>query len=184
MSDAARIQHLLAHQPGLKAQQIAAELGLERSRVVAVLHSLPGSVVTQDTAYRWWPKAAAPASQDAPPAPRTLLAALCRYYLECLSSESGSGVSLAASDTTAWVPLDELPFAGRNPDLFAGRAARKLVQKARRERGQLSLYIGYAIRLRGMRLRGNQEELRLDPVLLYPVEEDAADPAAPLRPAG
>ena len=39
MSDQERIQQLLLVKPGLKAQQIAAELGLEKSHVATALHA-------------------------------------------------------------------------------------------------------------------------------------------------
>src|SRR5215471_11585636 len=111
MSLGERIQELLSRQPGLKAQQIAAELGSERSQVVTILHGLSGSGVTQDSAYRWWPVAEdANAANGVAPAPRTFLSGLCRYYLECLSRESGSGISLAAAPGGEYVELKQLPF--------------------------------------------------------------------------
>src|SRR4051794_17774883 len=94
-----RIQHLLAQKPGLKAQQIASELGLERSQVVTSLHALLGAGVVQDNQYRWWPRARGAQGAGAAAAPRTLLANLCRYYLECLSRESGTAVSIPAEDS-------------------------------------------------------------------------------------
>src|SRR4051812_16672203 len=107
MSHTDRIQQLLLAKPGLKAQEIATELGLDRPQVAAALHAASG--VTQDSAYRWWPRA--PAAEPAP-APRTLLARLCRYYLECLARESGPSVSLHANaDGVDFVELDQLPFA-------------------------------------------------------------------------
>ena len=181
MSPVDRIQQLLTQKPGLKAQQIADELGLERSQVVAALHSLQGGEVTQDNAYRWWVKTTSQGS-GAPPAPRTFLANLCRYYLECLSRESGSGISIPAANAGDYVALSELPFARQRNDWATDRAAKKLVQKVRREQGQLTLYLGYAIRLRPLVVR-NEEEMRLEPVLLYPIEERTEEPGAPLRPA-
>ncbi|HEY1339401.1 MAG TPA: hypothetical protein VGF59_17935, partial [Bryobacteraceae bacterium] len=167
MSPKESIQELLAHKPGLKAQQIASELGLERSQVVAALHGDLGGAVTQDSAYRWWPKTRGSHSQ--PAAPRTLLANICRYYLECLARESGAGISIPAGDTAGYVELSGLPFGNQGP--WANeRAIRKLVQKVRRERGQLTLYVGYAIRLRSVAIR-NDEERRIEPVLLYPIED-------------
>src|SRR5690242_16084589 len=95
MSQMDRIQQLLIRQPGLKAQQIAKELGLDRAEVAAALHGVLGVEVTQDSAYRWWPKTREPlGSNGAATAPRTFLASLCRYYLECLARESGSGISI------------------------------------------------------------------------------------------
>jgi len=182
MSPADRIQELLARKPGLKAQQIADELALERSKVVAALHTLHGGEVTQDNAYRWWARSASPQESGAAPAPRTLLANLCRYYLECLSRESGSGVSIPA-DSSDYVPLGELPFIRPGHDLWAtDRAAKRLVQKVRKEQGQLTLYIGYAIRLRPLFVR-NHDEMRIEPILLYPVGERLDEPGAPIRPA-
>src|SRR5262249_28293115 len=139
MGDALRITKLLAEKPGLKVQQIASELGLERSEVVTTLHGLAGSGIVQDSQYRWWPKPE-PASGAAPAlAPRLFLASLCRYYLECLARESGAGVSLSADDG-GYVELAELPFAGLAHERLGGdRAVKRLVQKVRRERGQLTL---------------------------------------------
>ncbi|HYW45581.1 MAG TPA: AAA domain-containing protein [Bryobacteraceae bacterium] len=184
MSHADRIQQLLSRTPGLKAQQIAAELGLDRSQVVTLLHGLQGSGAVQDTAYRWWPKARGQAEDGARPPgqPRTFLASLCRYYLDCLSRESGSGISLPV-DGSDYVVLNELPFAHPGEEPSAGdRAIKKIVQKVRRERGQLTLYIGYALRLRSVISR-NEEEMRIEPVLLYPIEESPDELAGPLRPA-
>src|ERR1051326_4683639 len=107
MTPTEKIQHLLSHKPGLKAQQIANELGLDRSQVVATLHGVLEKEAVQDNAYRWWPKTQGPQASTQPAAPRTFLARLCRYYLDCLSRESGSGISIPAADTAGYVPLDE-----------------------------------------------------------------------------
>jgi very-short-patch-repair endonuclease len=182
MSTAERIQDLLSRKPGLKAQQIADELALERSQVMAALHALPSGEVTQDNAYRWFTRTPAASGSGVAPAPRSFLARLCRYYLECLSRESGSGISIPA-ESSDYVALSELPFARPGHDLWASdRATKKLVQKVRREHGQLTLYVGYAVRLRPLFVR-NQDEMRVEPVLLYPVEERLDEPGTPLRPA-
>ncbi len=182
MSHTDRIQQLLSHKPGLKAQQIANELGLDRSQVVTTLHALLGEV-TQDNAYRWWPKTRGPQGASIAPAQRTFLANLCRYYLECLSRESGAGISIPAANTGDYVVLNELPFAhpGNEPSV-TDRSVKRLVQKVRRERSQLTLYLGYAIRLRSVHLR-NQDEMRIEPVLLYPIEDTPEEPAEALRPS-
>ncbi len=183
MSQTDRIQQLLVQRPGLKAQQIAAELGLDRAQVVATLHGTLGGEVVQDSAYRWWPRAADPCGWNgAAPAPRTFLASLCRYYLECLSRESGAGVSIPVADEAEYVTLPELPFAAPHGLPESDRAVRKIIQKVRRERGQLTLYVGYALRLRSIVSRDSEEQ-RIEPVLLFPVEELPEDRAEPLRPA-
>src|SRR4051794_31042530 len=96
------------------------------------LHGLLGSEAVQDSGYRWWPKTRATEVPEAPPAGRTLLAKLCRYYLECLSRESGAAISIPAEDEARYLVLDELPFirhAGEIP--AADRAIRRLLQKVR-----------------------------------------------------
>jgi hypothetical protein len=182
MSDTERIQELLLRSPGLKAQQIAGELGLDKAEVAAALHRLPDGEVVQDSSYRWWPRTPQTHSGGAAPAPRTFLANLCRYYLECLARESGSGISLPAEVASGYVALQHLPFSWpQQESVETERAIRKIVQKTRRERGQLTLYIGYAVRLRSVVLE-HGDEMRIEPVLLYPLEE-SADERAPLRPS-
>src|ERR1017187_1255454 len=184
MSHTEKIQQLLSHKPGLKAQQIANELGLDRSQVATTLHTLLGGALVQDNAYRWWPKARGDlASNAVAPVPRTFLANLCRYYLECLARESGSAISIPADAAGVdYVVLTELPFASQGGGVSGtDRAVRKIVQKVRRERGQLALYIGYAVRVRSVRTK-DQQETRLEPVLLYPIEDTADDPGERLRP--
>jgi hypothetical protein len=173
MSHTDRIQQLLLEKPGLKAQQIAGELGLDRSEVAAALHRLAGGDFTQDSTYRWWPRAAA--AVDPTPASRSLIGRLCRYYLQCLARESGPAVSLPAAGADAgYVVLDHLPFVHAQPALV-DRAVKKLLRKVRQERGQLSLYIGYAIRLRPAPMR--PDEMRIEPALIYPIDETAESPA-------
>src|ERR1051325_1786415 len=153
MGHTERIKQLLEQHPGLKAHQIASELGLDRSHVAAALHQLTGGEFIQDSAYRWWPK-----TRELPEysnlAPGSFLARLCRYYLECLTRESGSGISIpAAAHGSDYAGLDELPFAQRgltSPD--SDRAIKKILRKVRQERGQIALYIGYAVRLRPVRM--------------------------------
>src|SRR5262245_41811848 len=104
MGSAEEIQKLLAVKPGLKAKQPAAELGLARPQVMATVHGFAGEVV-RDSACRWWPKTRRPRAEETAPGPRTLLASLCRYYLECLSRESGPAISVPAGETAAYALL-------------------------------------------------------------------------------
>jgi len=172
MSSTEQIERLLSARPGLKAQEIASELGLERPQVLAALHGLEG--VAQDNAYRWWPNAqAAVSASGAAAAPKTFLSRLCGYYLECLSRESGPSISIpAASEGNDYATLASLPLASGSP--APTQATRRIVRKVRRERGRLSLYIGYGIRLRSVGTR-NEDEIRIEPVLLYPLDLSSGD---------
>ncbi len=179
MSQADRIRQLVSDRPGLKAQQIAEELGLLRAQVVTALNGEMSAEVTEDNAYRWWPRTRPMAASQTAPAPRTFLANLCRYYLDCLSHESGSGVSIVAANGAEYVALNALPFAA---EPVLDRAAGKIVQRVRGERSQLTLYVGYALRLRTIQ-RGDEEEMRIEPILLYPVDEAPEGREETLRPA-
>ena len=53
MSPAKKIQQLLSQKPGLKAQQIASELGLDKSEVAAALYGSVEAEIVQDSSYRW-----------------------------------------------------------------------------------------------------------------------------------
>ncbi len=180
MTDAERIQRLISDRPGRKVQQIADALGLGKAEVTEMLYGRLGSDVIQDSAYLWWPR-----TREAPHpshSPQTLLNRVCRYYLDCLSRESGAGISLPASAQGAeYVALEALPFVSRPTTALGDRAVKKLAQKVRRERGQLALYVGYPVRVRRFIAR-NEEETRLDPVLLYPVPDKPDGPTWPIEP--
>lgn len=180
MNPTDRIRELLQRTPGLKAQQIATELGLEKSEVTAALHGFPGGEAVQDSSYRWWLRG--PGAEPPAAPPRTFLANICRYYLECLARESGTVVTIPAQSRSLYVALQHLPFSWpKQEPAETERAIRKIVQKTRRERGQLALYLGYAVRLRPVALE-NDDEMRIEPALLYPLEQ-GADEREPLRPA-
>jgi len=187
MSPAQKIQQLLSGKPGLKTQQIAAELGLDKSEVAEALYGSAEAEIVQDSTYRWWPTTRDPQAKDSSAPRHKLLGQLCRYYLDCLSRESGAGISLlAAAEDQEYVSLAEMPFArplavSVHATSATDRAARRLVQKVRREPGQLALYVGYGVRIRTVHSK-EHEETRLEPVLLYPIEE-TEDRSELLRPA-
>ena len=187
MSPAKKIQQLLSDKPGLKTQQIATELGLDKSEVAAALYGSAKGEIVQDSSYRWWPAVRGTRAKESPATRHKLLSQLCRYYLDCLSREGGSGFSIpAAAEDAEYVSLGELPFVrplavSVHAPSATDRAARRMVQKVRREPGQLALYVGYGVRVRTVHSR-DQEETRLEPVLLYPIEE-TEDHSELLRPA-
>jgi very-short-patch-repair endonuclease len=181
MSRNDRIQQLLAEKPGLKAQEIASELGLERAEVAAALHRLSPGEFAQDSAYRWWPRPGAPAGA---PAPEGLLPRLCRYYLDCLTRESGSGVSLPVEAAgIEYVALAEFPLAHPMSGAVQDRTIRRLIRRIRQERGRLDLFLGYALRVRPAPSR-DDSAMRVEPILIYGMEDSADCPLELLRPEG
>ena len=117
MSPTDRIRQLLSHKPGLKAQQIADELGLDRAEVVTTLHALlgddagPGSglpLVAEN------PRAARIERRRtcALPARRTLSwpASAATTWRSC-RAKAGPASAFRPSDAAGYVVLNELPFA-------------------------------------------------------------------------
>ena len=178
MGHTERIKQLLEQHPGLKAHQIASELGLDRSHVAAALHQLTGGEFIQDSAYRWWPKTREAAGVFQPGA----------------GIVSGASVPLLPGMPDAGKRLWHQHSRGRagyglrrpgrialrttGPHL-AGFRPRHQEDSAQSPPGAraIALYIGYAVRLRPVRM-ADQTEMRIEPVLLYPVEETLNDPLA------
>lgn len=50
------IFQIIRSSPGLKASEIARELGLKKTRVNSLLYGLLNDKVRQDAQYRWWPR--------------------------------------------------------------------------------------------------------------------------------
>lgn len=131
MSTEQRIVELLSQTPGLKARQIASQLGLDKRDVNSLLYGRLKSKLAQDKEYRWWPKDSRPTAKGKEPSSEkklnTPLARLSRYYLDCLSQDNDAGISAFASSRydLDYVPLAECPLLSDGDDyLFDGEAAR------------------------------------------------------------
>lgn len=182
MSNEQRILDVLRGSPGLKAKEIARQLGMEKKDVNSLLYSKLKSQLTQDKEYRWWPKGSQPRSSDAEPDEpeklNTPLARLSRYYLDCLSHDSETGVSVFASSKfdLDYVPLEECPLVADGGDsVFELEAAKKLLNKVRKDKSRLVIYLGFPVRLRHMRSRSGWEGFMVEPVFLFPYVADSSN---------
>ncbi len=184
MNNADRILNLLAQRPGLKAQEIAQQFGMERREVNSLLYGTLRARVVSDQNYRWSLRVPAQALQasrpETPERFETPLARLCRYYLECLSQESDVGVHVFASGRTLdYAPLEESPFSGEGSELFVSQGARSLWNRVRWARGGLALYLGYPVRLRYHQKAGGWEGFFLEPLLLFSLHPNPDRPNDP-----
>jgi len=173
------ILNLIRQHPGRKAAEIARDLGMDKTRVNALLYGSLKGQLRQDAQYRWWPitQAAATESQahTPPEMPQTPLAKLCAYYLDCISQELESGVSTFASSKydLDYAELTGNPFDGA-ANALKGESVQRIINQYRQKRHQLVLFIGYPTRLRLVKSRkSNWEGFMVEPVLLFPVEIDA-----------
>ncbi|MFX1487300.1 MAG: WYL domain-containing protein, partial [Promethearchaeota archaeon] len=182
-SNKVRISELLVARPGLKSREIAQELGIERTDVNSILYSELRNKFRQDREYKWWPKGLAITSQRETPkrveVPDSLLARLCRYYLDCLSQDREDGISVFATSNyqSDYVELEELPQLSRTmSSIFEYDPARQLLNRMRRDRGRLIMYVGYPVRLRWVQGRRGWEGFMVDPVCLFPLSQDPSHP--------
>jgi len=178
---AQKVLDLLQAKTGQKARDIATQLGLDRSEINSLLYgSLKGKVI-QDKSYRWWLKGAAEVERREPERPQKLdtpLARLCRYYLDCLNHDDQGGVSVFASSQfdLDYVELQMLPLVADAPDeIFTDEPVRKLLNKTKRDRSRLTLVLGYPVRLTKVRGRRGWEGFKVEPVLLFPYQDDPVD---------
>lgn len=175
---ALRVKELIQAKPGQKAKYIAAQLGMDRSEVNSVLYDTLRDQIIQDKSYRWWPKGTSGVEKREPEKPQKLdtkLARICRYYLDCLNHDDQGGLSVFASSRfdLDYVELDKLPLLSESPeDVFGAEAVRKLLNKTRQDRSRLMLVLGYPVRLAKIRGKNGWEGFVVEPILLFPFQED------------
>jgi AAA domain len=100
--------------------------------------------------------------------PVTDLARLCRYYLDCLARDADQGVTVAPADRAAYAELASMPLLSREPAVHDEPALELLGRIALDQTsiGQL----GYLMVLRSADGPGDKVSLRLEPILLWPMD--------------
>lgn len=171
------ILELLAGRDGLLAREIGDALGKEKRDINSALYgSLKGRVV-QDRRYRWTLAKTGAASGrgndvEAEAFADTDLSRLCRYYLACIGFDE-TGVSVFASSNSGHLDYTELEDLPLSSDAFDDNpAVNRLMGMVRRERGHKALYLGYPSLLRSHRARSGWQGHFVEPVLLFPIEQE------------
>lgn len=175
-----RILAALTRQPGQKAGELAAALGVDRREINRCLCGQIARAVRQDQAYRWYPAAHHPQPEPAVQAPvaDTELSRMARYYLECIGQDSNKGVSTFAASRFGppdYAELPALPLLSGDPQWWQAPGAQRILGKISAERGRLAAYIGYPVRLRHHRTP-KWEGFFAEPVLLWPVDPTGGQP--------
>lgn len=181
-----RILDVLTKQPGQKARDLAALLGVDRSLVNSVLYGPLKGKVRQDSNYRWYPKVAGEREQSKSDQSQRLdthLAKLSAYYLDCLNYDDVGGVSVFADSKFGdldYVELTTLPmFDVNRADPFISDAGRRMLARTRRDRNRQMIYLGYPVRLHLIRSRKGWEGFKVEPLLLFPFEEPQSRSGTP-----
>jgi len=180
MTSAEGILAFIKSNPGKRAGEIAAQLGVDKRFVNSILYGVLRARVTQDSSYRWWPKEATQPAQPTPPQARrldTALARLCGYYLECISHDDQGGLSVFASSSFGNLDYSELralPQVSDDVDvIFEDERFRRLFNRIRMDRNRLNPVLGYPVRLTRIRSKKGWEGFLAQPILLFRFEEGA-----------
>ncbi len=186
MSLEQQIAEILKAHSGLKGREISDKLGLDKRTVNSCLSRFRGKLFVQDSgSYRWRLKdpsagnsTKGPMPPSPPAPPQTALAMLCRYYLDCISQESELDISVFASGRFGpdYVELSSMPLVTEDASVFEAESAKRLLNKTRRDRSRLVIYLGYPVRLRHLRGRNGWEGFKVEPICLWTFQERSESP--------
>ena len=182
MGQPENILNLLSKKPGLRAEDIAQDLGMDRKSVNSVLHGPLRGKVVQDSAYRWRlaETAGVGGHQQSPDShvADTPLARLCRYYLDCLSYELDNGVSLYASNRSNDLDYFDPGLASLDETLTRGlehQGLQPLLRKLNTDRSRTTMVLGYPVRIRQARSRSGWPFNIVEPVMLFMLQGGPRD---------
>ncbi len=168
--------------PGQRARDIAAVLGIDKSELNSTLYGSLRGKVAQDRAYKWRVKDTGQSAQRpsaAPTAPDTQLAKLCRYYLECLSQDDQEGVSVFASSSFGGLDYAEfqaLPqMVATEGTAFDDEPVKRFLRKLKSDRNRPVPLLGYPIQVTRIRSKKGWEGFVVQPIFLFKLENDSSN---------
>ena len=170
-----KLIHLLIKNPGLKSNEIASFLKVERREVNRLLAYDLAERVLQDSSYRWRLRGKQSESfADSEPNPKSNneVARLSRYFLECIGHDSDEGVSAFASSSrgdTEYCEVPRIPMLGGDGDWWNTPGVMRVVNKVKADRNNLQAWFGYPVRLREHRT-AKWRGFFVEPVFLWPIE--------------
>ena len=165
------ILHIVQTSSGIKAKDIAARLRISRNEVNSALYGPLKSQCYQDSTYRWFSIGHNKQQiyQKQGPAPDKKLNDLCRYYLNCLSLETSSGISafLTSKYSLSYAEISSISMDQSVPEIA------DLIKKVSSD-PTLMAHIGYPCLIQKIySSKTEQYFYKVAPVLLFPVEIEA-----------
>lgn len=156
---------------GIRASQIAAQLGADKKQVDAVLYKNINRYWVQDMSRKWYTAGKRPQitkTHQEDKKPDSLLAGLCRYYLNCLSLDEDKTIS-APLHSGYGVSYVETGCFG--DDCFKEESTIEFLNKIAKQRN-LTAYAGYPVMVDKIFYpRTGENRLTLAPVFLFPIEK-------------
>ncbi len=162
------ILDIISKKSGIKAKDIALEIGCDKGDVNAALYGVLSVFCYQDSSYKWFlnkqdekeNKTESNVSFDKE------LSNLCKYYLNCLSIEENNGISAFLTSNYA---LDYAELSGFSIDSHDEKIPR-LIRKINAGKN-LTANVGYPIAIiKKYSSHTDKEYLKIAPVFLFPVE--------------
>jgi hypothetical protein len=168
---AEQVFSLLQSKDGLLAREIADILNAERSMINSLLYGPLQNKCYRDDSYRW--HITLRTTTQATPQERVktddILSKLCKYYLNCLSVDTGNGIWEYANsiyNDFNYVEVPDTRFRTMNEQ------GKQLIVKAERTRNMASFF-GYPVIIdRKYSRNNNQPYYTLAPIFLYAIENN------------
>ena len=157
---------------GIKAKDIASKLNLSKSAVNGVLYGKLKKYCYQNSSYRWFSRKPNKTEEKSPNnqvIPDKTLNDICRYYLNCLSLETNSGISefLTSNFSLKYAELSAISLENQTPELA------QLIKKVSSDKG-LVAHIGYPSMIqKKFSTKTNQFFYKIAPIFLFSLEFEA-----------
>ncbi len=157
---------------GIKAKDIAFKLNLPKSIVNDVLREKLKKYCDQDSSYRWFSRKSnntVAKNLNHQVVPDKALNDICRYYLNCLSLETNSGISefLTSNFSLKYAELPAISLENQTPEVA------RLIQKISGDHA-LVAHIGYpSLIQKKFSTKTNQCFYKIAPVFLFSLEIQA-----------
>ncbi len=168
-----KILSILRDMPGIKAREIASELGVEKELVNKALYGSLSDKCMQDNKYCWYLNNDFPVStvKEDDTALGTPLAKISNYYLACLGQDVGEGIRVFADGKDLdYTELVSFPSSDNDYLQHTG-GVQNLLSKIRRDRGNKEVYFGYPTVLKYVKSRRSSwEGFFVEPVFIFSAE--------------
>jgi hypothetical protein len=175
-----KIIELLKVEQPLMAKEIASRFGINITvkDINSVLYKDLRGKVIQDSKYRWSINKK-PSKQiigsNEPLKLDTDLSKLASYYIECVSKDIDSGISIFSSsrkEPIDYAQLSRVPSTEPDAEKIDLESIRSLINKVRKDKNRLVLKLGYPLFLRRFISKSGNPYYKVEPLLLFNIDTD------------
>lgn len=172
-----KILDILKTKGGQKARDIAATLSFDKQDCKIILQKMKKChLIWQDSSYNWHLGNEKITGKTKSIEKDTLLSKICSYYLQCISLDDESGVSLFARPgvSSDYVELSTFPdLISESPPILTSDGVSQLFNRLRNTPSRITPVVGYPVRLRFHEAKSGWKGFKVEPVLLFEFVADA-----------